>query len=101
MKQINLFFKTMLILCALVWSGNCAWAQSDMSAIFTSNVTLPSSGTNVSSCVVSIGGKQYDGTKLGKSPLFVRFIGTDLKRTWNGPETDLLRNPKRITLDSP
>lgn len=67
MKQINLFFKTMLILCALVWSGNCAWAQSDMSAIFTSNVTLPSSGTNVSSCVVSIGGKQYDGTKLGKS----------------------------------
>ena len=40
------------------------WGQA---TTYTSNVTLPLSGTNVSSCKVIISGTQYDGTKFGKS----------------------------------
>ena len=36
------------------------------STTYTSNVTLPTSGTNVASCVVNINGTSYNGTKLGK-----------------------------------
>ena len=46
------------------------WATlnpADYSAVYTSNVTLPSSGTNVSSCEVVISEQNYDGFKLGKS----------------------------------
>lgn len=39
----------------------------DWSLTYTSNVALPVSGTNVSSCKVIISGTEYDGTKLGKS----------------------------------
>ena len=59
--------KSMLLLCALVAGMSSAWGQSDYSALYTSNVTLPSSGTNVSSCVVVINNTNYDGVKLGKS----------------------------------
>ena len=70
MKQINLFFKTMLILCALVWSGNCAWAQSDLSADHTGNITLSTSGgSNASECKVKVNSTDegYDGIKAGTS----------------------------------
>ena len=56
----------LLLLCTIV-GVNSAWAQSDKSTVYTSNVTLPSSGTNVSSCVVVINSNNYDGVKLGKS----------------------------------
>lgn len=49
-----------------VFAGT-AWGQSDKSAVYTSNVTLPTSGTNVSSCKVIIDGNEYNGTKLGKN----------------------------------
>ena len=39
----------------------------DWSTTYTSNVTLPVSGTNVSSCKVIISSVEYEGTKLGKS----------------------------------
>ena len=57
----------MLLLCALVAGSSSVWAQSDYSALYTSNVTLPTSGTNVSSCTVVVDKTNYDGTKLGKS----------------------------------
>ena len=63
----HLLFKSLLLLCALIVGSGSVWGQSDKSAVYTSNVTLPSSGTNVSSCSISIGGNSYDGTKLGKS----------------------------------
>lgn len=62
----KLLLKSTLLLCALV-VGTSAWAQGDYSATYTSNVTLPSSGTNVSSCVVVINSTEYTGTKLGKT----------------------------------
>ena len=62
----RLLLKSILLLCALV-VGTSAWAQGDYSATYTSNVTLPSSGTNVSSCIVTINSTDYTGTKLGKS----------------------------------
>ncbi len=65
MKKTTLL-KTMLLLCALIVGSSYGWAQTDKSAVHTSNVTLPTSGTNVSSCTVVIGGSDYDGTKLGK-----------------------------------
>ena len=40
---------------------------TNWSTTYSSNVTLPVSGTNVSSCKVVISGVEYDGTKLGKS----------------------------------
>lgn len=57
----------MLLLCALIVGTSSAWAQSDYSATYTSNVTLPTSGTQATSCTISIGGENYTGTKLGKS----------------------------------
>ena len=92
MKQ-KLLLKTMLLLCALVVGRSSVWAQSDYSALYTSNVTLPSSGTNVASCTVVIGGNNYDGTKLGKSgtgasasitaPIGTRYIHLHVA-AWNG-----------------
>jgi len=40
------------------------WGQA---TVYTSNVTLPQSGTNVSSCNVKIGNDTFNATKLGKS----------------------------------
>ena len=62
----KLLLKSMLLLCALIVGSESVWAQSDYSATYTSNVTLPSSGTNVSGCKVVINDTEYDGTKLGK-----------------------------------
>lgn len=59
--------KTMLLLCALVAGSSSVWGQSNYSATYTSNVTLPTSGTNMSSCKVVINNTEYDGVKLGKS----------------------------------
>ena len=61
------FLKSILLLCTLIVGSGTVWGQSDYSAVYTSNVTLPTSGTNVSSCVVVISSTNYDGTKLGKS----------------------------------
>lgn len=67
MKQL-LRFKTFLLMAIFsILAGTSAWAQSDYSATYTSNVTLPTSGTNESSCIVVINSSQYDGIKLGKS----------------------------------
>lgn len=49
------------------YNSSAAKSFTDYSTVYTSNVTLPTSGTNVSSCKVSISGTQYDGTKLGKN----------------------------------
>ena len=44
------------------------WAQSDKSAVYTSNVTLSTSGgTNASTCKVIINTIDYDGIKVGTS----------------------------------
>lgn len=69
------------------------WGQSDYSTTYTSNVTLPSSGTNVSSCSINIGSSSYDGTKLGKSgsgasatitaPIGTKYIHLHVA-AWNG-----------------
>ena len=61
MKQ-KLLLKTMLLLCILVGGASNAWAQSDYSAIETSNCTL-TAGTNGSSCTVD----GEDGIKVGTS----------------------------------
>lgn len=39
----------------------------DWSSTYSSNITLPTSGTQASSCSISIGSTSYSGTKLGKS----------------------------------
>lgn len=54
--------KTMLLLCILVGGASNVWAQSDYSAVETSNCTL-TAGTNGSSCTVN--GKS--GIKVGTS----------------------------------
>ena len=64
-KQFH--FKWMLLLCALIVGGvSSVWAQSDNSAVYTSNCTLIS-GTNGSSCKVIISSTEYDGIKVGTS----------------------------------
>ena len=67
MKQ-KLLLKTMLLLCALIVGSGTMWAQSDKSAVYTSNVTLSTSGgTNASTCKVIINTIEYDGIKVGTS----------------------------------
>ena len=62
MKQIIKFITVPVL--ALICSVT-ALGQSDKSSIYTSNVTLPTSGSNASSCEVIINSTEYDGTKLG------------------------------------
>lgn len=58
----------MLLLCALIVGSGTMWAQSDKSAVYTSNVTLSTSGgTNASTCKVIINTIEYDGIKVGTS----------------------------------
>ena len=63
MKKIT-FLTAVFALLAFLAIPMGMWGQA---TTYTSNVTLPLSGTNVSSCKVIISGTQYDGTKLGKS----------------------------------
>ena len=63
-KQLRM--KSLLLLCALIVGSLGAWAQSNFSAIYTSGVTLTTTGgTSASACKVVIGGTQYDGLKAG------------------------------------
>ena len=53
------------MLCMVVGASS-AWAQSDYSATYTSNVKLSAAGgTNASDCKVVINETQYDGIKIG------------------------------------
>ncbi|UKK49215.1 InlB B-repeat-containing protein [Prevotella sp. E9-3] len=81
----------------VVGGASTAWAQSDFSALYTSNVTLPSSGTGtVSSCIVNVNTTQYNGTKLGKNgagasatfqaPAGTKYIHLHVA-AWNGQST--------------
>lgn len=71
MKQINLFFKTMLILCALVWSGTSVWAADSFTITFatgsgdgTSASTSTSCGTIVSEGAPYLSGNLATATKV-------------------------------------
>ena len=59
----------MLLLCALVVGSESVWAQSDYSALYTSNVTLSTEGgTSASTAKVKVTGEtQYDALKAGTS----------------------------------
>lgn len=68
MKKL-LLTKWMLLLCALVAGGNLtASAQGDKSAVYTSNVTLSTTGgASASACNVVINSTSYNGIKCGTS----------------------------------
>ena len=56
----------MLLLCALMAGSGSAWAQSDYSDTYTSNVTLSTTGgTKAEACKVVIDETNYDGIKIG------------------------------------
>lgn len=95
MKKLHLL-KTMLLLCALVVGSSNLWAQSDKSATYTSNVTLPTSGSSASACTIIINETNYTGTKLGANksggsasitaPIGTRYIHLHVA-AWNGKST--------------
>ena len=68
MKQ-KLLLKTMLLLFALIAGSSSVWAQSDYSALYTSNVTLSTDGgTSASTAKLIVTGEtQYDALKAGVS----------------------------------
>ena len=66
-KKITFLIAAAVMLLTMMASTGTALGQSDYSTEYSSNVTLPSSGTNVSSCAVVISGTSYTGTKLGKN----------------------------------
>ena len=66
-KKITFLIAAAVMLLTMMASTGTMLGQSDYSTTYTSNITLPTSGTQASSCVVVIGGTNYDGTKLGKS----------------------------------
>ena len=58
----------MLLLCALMVGSRSAWAQSDYSATYTSNVTLSATGgTKATASKVKISSVDYDAMKLGSN----------------------------------
>ena len=66
MKKV--FLNCILLLCALIVGSGSLWGQSDKSAVYTSDVTLSTTGgTSASTCKVrlSSSGTQYDGIKCG------------------------------------
>ncbi len=104
------------LLCSL--GTGSVWGQSDKSAVYTSNVTLPTSGTNVNTCKVKLSssGTEYDGIKLGKSgsggsatitaPSGTKYIHIHIA-AWNGKSPTLtvkngsttLLNAESLTAD--
>ena len=67
MKKLT-FWKSLFLLCALIVGSSSAWAQSDYSALYSSNVTLSTSGgTNASTAKVKLSsnGTEYDALKAG------------------------------------
>ena len=68
MFKHNLFIKTTFLLVFLFGTFNLTWAQSDKSAVYTSNVTLSTSGgSNATLCKVKVNNVEYDGLKAGTS----------------------------------
>jgi|GEM_PF-6769043 len=68
MFKHNLFIKTTFLLVFLFGTFNLTWAQSDNSAVYTSNVTLSTSGgSDASLCKVKVNNVEYDGLKAGAS----------------------------------
>ena len=66
MFKHNLFIKTTFLLVFLFGTFNLTWAQSDNSAVYTSNVTLSTSGgSDASLCKVKVNNVEYDGLKAG------------------------------------
>lgn len=62
------FWKSLFLLCALIVGSMSAWGQSDYSALYSSNVTLSTSGgTNASTAKVKLSsnGTEYDALKAG------------------------------------
>ena len=116
MKHFTLW-KFFLLLCALVVGSN-VWAQSDNSAVYTSNVTLSTTGgTNASSCKVEVNSTQYDGIKCGTGkaqgamkltvPAGTKYLHVHVAG-WNGesvtlsvtPNTNISPNSISLTADS-
>ena len=92
MKQKSLL-KTMLLLFALIAGSSSVWAQSDYSAVYTSNVTLSANGTKSTASTVVINATDYGAMKLGTSGNAGNFKVTFPKDTkyihihaagWNG-----------------
>ncbi len=118
-KLLNSIRLRIALLVALLCSlgTGSVWGQSDKSAVYTSNVTLPTSGTSVSSCNVSIGGNTYSATKLGKNgsgasatitaPSGTKYIHIHIA-AWKGKSTTLtvqngsttLLNEESLTADN-
>ena len=68
MFKHNLFIKTTFLLVFLFGTFNQTWAQSDKSAVYTSNVTLSTSGgSNATLCKVDVNNVEYDCLKAGTS----------------------------------
>lgn len=66
MKQKSLLTKLLLLVAVMLMGAGTAWAQSDNSAVYTSNVTLSTTGgTSASTCKVKIGTTEYNGLKAG------------------------------------
>lgn len=64
--KFNLLLTARLVILLCCLFVGKALAQSDKSSVYTSNCTL-SSGTNSTSCSVSISSKSYAGVKVGTS----------------------------------
>lgn len=113
----KLLLKTMLLLCALI-VGSSAWAQSDESATYTSNVTLSTTGGTSASTVkvkLSSTGTDFSAIKAGTSsksgavkitvPSGAKYLHLHVAG-WNGesvtvsvtPNTNI--SPKSISLTS-
>lgn len=62
-KKLRFLFTLLFVMAA-----GSIYAQTDMSAVYTSNVILDNNvGSNVSKCVINISSFEYDGLKAGSS----------------------------------
>ena len=95
----SVLFKSLLALALVLISGS-VWAQSDKSAVYTSNVTLSTTdGTRATESKVVINSTDYDAMKLGtsgKSGSFIVNLTKDTKyihlhvAAWNGKSSNTL-----------
>jgi hypothetical protein len=95
-RKFTFLIAAAFMLLTMMASTGTMWGQSDYSETYSSNVTLPTSGTQASGCAVVIGGTNYSGTKLGKNgaggsasitaPAGTKYIHLHVA-AWNGKST--------------
>lgn len=92
-----------MLLAVLVSGINAAWGQSDKSAVYTSNVTLSTTGgTSASTAQVSISSTSYDAIKAGTSgtagavritaPAGTKYLHLHIA-AWNGETVNVSLSP--------